>query len=422
MSEHPATAAPGTDDPGTHDPGAHDPGMGRPKSDALLETAMLVSTAASLLGMSAISPALPEIHQSFAATPNSAYLVKMVVSAVGIAMVIFSPLTGLAFRLLGRRPTLVAAYAVFVVAGVGGLWLPTLWGVIASRFLVGVASALIVTSGITLIAEYHEGRPRELRIGVNHGIGTLAAGLLIPVAGWLAHQDWRLAGLVYLAGVPALLAVLFSPALGRTPPATAAAEKAGRAAIPRAALVFLPVALISGSIAFTIQVFLPYRVADLGAPDPAFTGLIFSFSMICSVLTSFLYAPIRRKLSPPAIFAVTFSGWIIAFSLLALAQARWQMALAMVFIGIPGGLLGPNIFSVAARLAGDAARVRVIGFAKALYYFGPFVGPTLLLPVEKAYGASGAFLALCAAAAAMAMGALTMSLRRGPAPALAAAP
>jgi MFS family permease len=372
----------------------------RPKTDPLIEFAILTSTAVSLLGMSGISSALPEIKAAFAGVPNVAYLTKMVVSLVGVAMVVVSPLTGLFFRLLGPRTTLIIAYAVFLVAGVGGLWIPSLWGVLISRFLVGAGCALIVTSCITLISVFHDEQPRELRIGLNQGIGTLLTSALLPIAGILASRDWRLASLPYLIVLPAFLAVIFSPALRNLAVAPKGKVKAS-GKIPTKGYAFLLVALASGALAFTIQVFLPFRVADLGKADPGFAGTLLGISFVCSVTTSFLYAFARKFLSASAMFAVIFGGWIIAFGLIGIATERSTLLIAMAFIGIPGGLMAPNIFSIASRLVGDDARVKLIGLAKGTFYFGPFVGPTLLAPVERAYGAQGAFLAMSAAAAVL---------------------
>jgi MFS family permease len=207
---------------------------------------------------------------------------------------------------------------------------------------------------------------------------------------------------VHLIVLPMLLGALLSPDLRRNdrpPPAPAGAP----AFALRPILPVGVVALLAGSITFSIPVFTPFHLRDIGVAGATAAGSMISLVVLCSVATSFAYGELRRWLSPTAVFVLTFALWAGGLALVATATAFPQVAAGMVIAGIGGGLIGPNIFSVAATAGPDAARGRNVGIVKGIYYAGPFIGPSVLQLVQQHYRAGGALLALVGLAALLAV-------------------
>jgi MFS family permease len=365
------------------------------------EIALLGSGLFGNLAMSILSPALPVIQASFAAEPGAAYLTKFLISAVGLATISVSLFAGPLVDWLGRRRVLLTAYALFVVAGTIGMWLPTLPLIIISRIVAGAAGALIVATGITLIADLYEGRARERRIGAIHAIGALLLGLLVPFAGYLADFNWRWAFLIHLIGLPILVCVYFSDDLGRLDQRLAERMKAQaqvRNRFPDAILALGLLTLAAGAIGYSVQIYVPFHLRLIGSASAAVAGTMFSITVLFSVLTSFAYADVRRWISPTGIFCLVFLGWSAGLATITFSTSVSGVGVGMAVTGLAGGLLGPNLFSVASAMTTDANRPRTVGLIKGIYYAGPFVGPTALHFVDQRHGADGALLALAAAA------------------------
>lgn len=363
------------------------------------------------LAMSALSPVLPKIKLAFGDTADAALFAKATVMVVGIAMIAASPATGWLARRLGPRRLLAICYALFLIAGVGGTFLPSMEAIIASRLIVGAAAAVIVAMVISLIGTLYEGRARERRMGAVHGIGAALLAMLVPMAGWLGdYGGWRLAFLVHLVALPFLILALVSPDLDRAGGHDAGGQ-AGAGSF-RPILGVAAVALLVGCITFSIPVFEPFRLVDIGVRSSAVAGMMFSITVGFSVLSSLAFGELRRLLTNPLLLCLTFSLWAAGLCVIATATTIPTIASGMMLVGLGGGLVGPTIFSLVAALSDDASRARNTGVTKGVYYAGPFVGPSLLHVIFPDAPASYSLFALASLAGTLAVCASLVAVRR----------
>lgn len=350
------------------------------------------------IAMSTLSPALPKIELSFGGAEVD-YLTKMLVSATGLGVIVVSPFTGSLVRRFGRRPVVIGAYATFLLFGLMGMALPSLPLIIASRFVTGGAAAVVVAMGLILIGDFYQGRPRERRIGASHAIGALLIAGIIPIAGYLADINWRLAFLVHIAALPMLLIAIGSREIGGVHEQAPLAPGARRGRIPPAVWLIMLLTLMAGGIGYSVQIFMPFHLRGIGAQSAGLAGTMLGICVLFSVLTSFLYAEVRRFVSVAAVFAIVMFGWSLGLAVTALTVTVTGTLIGMIVIGLAGGLVGPNIFSAVSALTTDSARAHSIGMTKGVYYFGPFFGPTVLQLLSLQTHADQALTALSAFAA-----------------------
>ena len=249
---------------------------------------------------------------------------------------------------------------------------------------------------------------------------TASRSGLMPVAGLLGDIAWRLAFAIHLIALPLLAAAVISPRLREFDRAPALSKE--RASWPIRPLIGLAIlSLFAGSITYSVTVFAPFQLRDLGIPGARVAGEMISLTVFASVVTSFAFGELRRWLSSMSVFFVAFTAWAVGFVSLAEASALPQFALGMTVIGIGGGLVGPNVFSVAGTLGPETTRSRNIGIVKGIYYAGAFVGPSLLQLVSQRYLAVGAIVTLAGVAAVLAAASLIAAII-GPAISLTAEP
>jgi MFS family permease len=380
------------------------------------ETVLLGSGVFANIASSVLIPALPLIEDSFAGEPDAALLTKMIVSAASIATIFVSMFAGALVARFGRRRVLIAAYGVFVVAGVAGMWLPSLVAIIVSRVFVGAAGALIVALGITLIGDFYDAAPRDRRIGVSHAVGALLIGLLVPFAGYLSDFDWRWAFLIHLFGLPLLACVVASRDLERLDARMAErrAEARPRARIPPLVWALGALTLCAGMVGYSSQIYAPFHLRHIGAYTGAAAGVMFAVSLMSSVVSSILYAEVRRWLSPLALFGLVFIGWSAGLALLAQSHDLVSAGWAMAVIGFAGGALGPNLFSVVSAITSEEARPHSVGLIKGIYFSGPFVGPAAMQLIYQRNGVDAALVTLAAIAAGVFVVCAILAVRHRP--------
>ena len=132
-------------------------------------------------------------------------------------MAIFSPLAGWASDRIGRKNLLLVAFILYAAIGVLPLILSDIRHIIASRVLLGVSEATIMTVATALIGDYFHGERREKWVAIQVGVASISAILLIAIGGILGETlGSRGPFLLYLLALPIALVsafVLFEPAV-----------------------------------------------------------------------------------------------------------------------------------------------------------------------------------------------------------------
>lgn len=164
--------------------------------------ALLMAASLTTMANATISPALPGLERLFGEDPNAGMLVRLLVPAPSISVAIFAPFAGLVADRYGRRRMLLAGVILFVIAGCAGLFLPDLPTIFASRLVLGLAVALIMTAQTTLIGDYFTGDDRSALSGLQISAQNYGGLVFIALAGCFAAISPRLPFVIY--GVAAL--------------------------------------------------------------------------------------------------------------------------------------------------------------------------------------------------------------------------
>ncbi|MFD0206022.1 MULTISPECIES: MFS transporter [Saccharothrix] len=174
-----------------------------------------MSSCLSVLGAVLLAPVLPAIQEAFAGTAGVAALAPIVLTAPALMIGLTAPIAGWVLERTGRKRLLVVALVAYGFFGTAPLWLPSLELIVASRVLVGITEAAIMTCCTTLLADYFHGPERERYFGLQTVCTTVAATVFFALGGLLGAQGWRTPFWLYAASLPlALLAVryLWEPA------------------------------------------------------------------------------------------------------------------------------------------------------------------------------------------------------------------
>jgi len=383
--------------------------------------ALLMAASLTTMANATIAPALPGLERLFADDPNAALLTRLLVPAPSLAVAICAPLAGLAADRIGRRRLLLVGVVLFVISGCAGLLLPDLQTIFASRLVLGVAVALIMTAQTALIGDYFSGDDRNALTGLQISARNLGGLVFILTAGWVATISPRLPFAIYglaAAFLPLMWLVIIDPP--RLSPATGAGL-AGESDDRRPwRLLFTMLVLLQG-VTNMIFFIMPTQLSfflDAGGYDSAImTGSALGVLMLSGGGFALLYPRIQRAVGYVGIFALGYGAMALGFLLLVTASATPAIFAAVAAIGAGYALVSPSFIALALNLAPTRKRGLAGGILTASIFVGQFCSPLLSTPLIAGYGyaslfgGTAALLAIMAAIAALAGGIVRLRAR-----------
>ena len=356
------------------------------------KASLLVSTLLSVYAIVGLTSVLPKIALHFADTPDAAALVRLLFTSVSLAMIVGAPLGIFLAGRLGRRPVLIAAVCIYAVAGTIGAFLDNLWLLIASRLVLGLATAAISTLHITILLSAFPEAQRNRWLGLFSTVGTLGAMAAFAIAGALGGIDWRLPFLLHLIAIPQLILVLIG--IPDTPIVTASQSQAARRAAGLFPWLLVAISLVTGVVAGGHPMFLPFHLADIGVTDPRRISFGLLVGTLASAATALSFGRIRAQLSIGRIFCLAFALAGAGLAAVGAATSMLTVIVAQIVAGAGIGLLSPTLYGLVAVTGRPEDRPRNTGFVKSAFYGAPFVAQMALEPVARIAAAGGALIVL----------------------------
>jgi EmrB/QacA subfamily drug resistance transporter len=195
----PCAAAP--DAPGPALPGPAELRVSDPRGRVVLLTTVLGS-AVALLDSTVVNVALPTIGRDLGADLAG---LQWVISAYALTLAALILLGGSLGDRFGRRRAYVWGVAGFGVASMLSALSPSIFALVGTRALQGVAAALLTPGSLAILQSSFHPADRMRAIGVWTGTLSIAAASGPLVGGWLVAYSWRW---VFWINVPLCAAVI----------------------------------------------------------------------------------------------------------------------------------------------------------------------------------------------------------------------
>jgi MFS family permease len=378
-------------------------------------TLLMAGSCLPILGAVLIAPVLPKMQDHFASVPGAKALVPLALTVPALALALLAPFAGVIVDRLGRKRLLIVATLLYAVFGTMPLWLDSLGAIIASRALVGVTEAAIMTCCTTLIGDYYSGHRRVKYLALQTMCASASATVFFVLGGAAGSAGWRVPFWVY--AVSLVLAPLMATVLPN-PVAHAAADEPGAEATTRRSFQWRPLAGIcaltffGAMVFYTVPVEMAYLLDDLGVENTGVIGLATAIASAATVGGAVTFARLKRSPDPmlPAVLAVCAVGFGVMF----LAGNTPLLVFGAVVNCVGTGMLLPALLTSAMSRLAFEDRGRGTGLWMAAFFGGEFVCPLVLLAGESAVGSlAGAVGVLGLAAALVSAGLLTARRRAG---------
>lgn len=344
--------------------------------------ALLLPATSAVMGILLLVPVAPQMMQAFADVPGVEFLVPVLLTLPGLCIALFSPVAGLLGDRLGRKRLLIGSMLVYGLAGMAPMALLDIYQILASRVLVGICEALIMTLSTTLIGDLFTGKARERWLSSQTAVASLSALLFLALGGLLGRQGWQAPFLIYGLSWPMALAVLL---LVREPLRVDRAVP-GWSALPGRHVLLTSVTTILAAILFyTIQINVSTVLPGFGVTDPAKIGLFSALASVGTPLGSLIFWTVARR-DVRLLLGLEFALMAAAFLAMGHApDAVWFIAAA--FAGqLAAGLLLPTLLTWAMSALSFEVRGRGMGLWQSSFAIGQFMSALVVPALAAATG------------------------------------
>jgi MFS family permease len=337
---------------------------------------MCVLIAVNQLGFGSIVPALALYARSFGVAQSA---IGLAIAVYGLARFLVAVPAGRLADHLGRRSTLAIGGLVSSLGNALCALAPTYPAFVGARFVAGAGAALVLTTGLIVLADISTPSNRGRMMSVYQGVFIFAVGIG-PFPGGLLATHWGLAAPFLAYAATSLLASAVAwLAIPETRPARAVGESDAAEVPFRAQLRlltvhqgFLLVSLIAfvNAVARTGALFniIPILARDRLALDPDRIGFGLALASVVGLALAYPAGVLVDRYGRKIIIvpATILSGVSLLLFLMAptyawflVACAAWSVAMGISgtyrMLSDLGYVVGPIALGLAADLAGANA-------------------------------------------------------------------
>ncbi|HKX01795.1 MAG TPA: MFS transporter [Methylomirabilota bacterium] len=374
-------------------------------------TWMCVLIAVNQLGFGSIVPALALYARSFGVAQSA---IGLAIAVYGLARFLIAVPAGRLADALGRRATLAVGGVVSALGNLFCALAPTYPGFVAARFVAGAGAALVLTTGLIVLADISTPSNRGRMMSVYQGVFIFAVGIG-PFPGGLLATHWGLAAPFLAYAATSLLAsVVAWLAIPETRPARPAglletAEVSFRAQLRllTAHPGFLLVSLIAfvNAVARTGALFtiIPILARDRLALDPDRIGFGLALASVVGLALAYPAGVLVDRYGRKIIIvpSTILSGVSLVLFLTAPTYAWFLIACAAWSVAM--GISGAAPAAYAADTAPGGMNAAALSTYRMLADLGYVVGPIALGLAADLAGASAALASAAVMLAAVAL-------------------
>ena len=343
-----------------------------------LKPAILSLSILTVLSGMAVSPALGQIKLAF---PDASDLAVQLVLTLPPLIII--PTGLISGRLAGRMPKrtiVLIGMVIYLLAGVGGGFMNSMFMLLVSRAFLGVGTGLIAPLSLSLIADFYKGDELSTTMGQSSAIATMGGIFLPLISGWLSVFSWRYAFAAYLIVIAVFILVWFY-----LPEPDVAQEKHGGSGKLPFGVFGLGLLTVFLMVVFYL---LPTKIAlfiqEIGIGDSRQSGLVIASLNLAAFLIGMLFGKLRKYLKRfTPLFGITVLT--LGLALIYFSSSIALISIGMFLSGLGIGSLMPLLFLSTANLVHDTLNASALAITNSSLYFGQFISPLVFTVIASVF-------------------------------------
>lgn len=328
---------------------------------------MLASSLTIMVG-SALTPALPKIGAHFQAGDYASWLVT--VPALGV--VIGAIPCGKFLNRAGAYLTCILGLLLYGVLGILGCLMPELISEFADRFLLGIATAMIMTSGTALISMFYQGKKQLKMIAIQGMAIELGGVIFLSIGGQLAEMSWQMPYMIYgIAFIALILMLIFVPhvkeEMVQKQDTKERENQKSQTVIPVLIFSFLGMLIF-----FSAIVSLPAYLQTEKGYSTTFTGNYLAAISLVAVIFAGIMPRMVERFSAKTSLTVAYACYAAAHVLFFFSSNNWILYAAALIMGIGFGFSTPLVNNLTVERSNAENKARNLSLYSMCTFSGQF--------------------------------------------------
>ena len=333
-------------------------------------------TVISVMGVSSITPILPEISRVFGVSPQEA---GWLVAAFTLPGILLTPCFGLLSDRFGRKRILVPSILVFAVAGHACAYAGDFTQLLFLRAIQGAGAASLSAINMTLIGDMYDGNERATVTGYNAGFISTAAAAYPAIGGALAIAGWRYPFALPLIGIPIALIIMLwlkNPEPRVADSFAAYMVKLWRSLLQRGTAVMLFSSLVAFILLYgPLVTFMPFLLENRFNAGSVQIGWVMAACAVGSAAASVFVGRLIRRFRGRHIMIAAFLVMALSIAVIPFLDDIWSVVAAVALLGGAHGI-GISIAQVRlAEIGASEQRGALMALNSAMFRLGQTIGP-----------------------------------------------
>jgi len=354
---------------------------GAPDKTLLLLVVLAVTSL--VFGAGAVTPALADIAKAF--PDKSVETIQMIATVPSLMIMVSTLICGQLSRRMRKKTLVLTGMAMY---GIGGV-LPAFFGgmnfILIMRGLFGAGCGFLVPLSQGLIADFFQGRDREVFMGYRGSTAAIFGMFFTAAGGTLCSFDWRYTFFAYLLVVPVFFLILFKMPEPERQQAGAAGDKGG---LTRTMWFFVAVYFLYNvtMMCFITNAAFVMSAANLG--DAKTIGLIMTISNVGGIAAGLLLGWVTKSMKNfTLVLALAFLA--LGFVMLNFVSSAVMFTIASAIWGFGFGTFNPTIALKIIGSVPKSSATRALAILACAMGIGQFISPRVYMYANGLLGLEG---------------------------------
>jgi len=342
---------------------------------------LLLISMMTMMSNVAVVTILPHLSEIYSTIDHIEFLSRMMITLPSLAIAILAPFLGTLVYKYGKRRSAIVGLILFSATGTAGLYLDSIYAILVSRFLLGIAIAILMIVSTSLIGDYFKDEERHKFMGLQSAFVSMGGIFFIVGGGMLSDLNWRYPFAIYGIGFIILIFAVKYIIDYSYQSNIVDEEEVNHRLYPIYIMAFILMAIF-----YILPTQFPYLMINVFHATGEKTGLIIASAFVFNAIGALSFVKLKRYFEFSTIYMIGMG--IIAIGFIGISQVRelqWFFVTAPI-IGLGGGILMTNITAWLLHYAHSTKRVKATAYLTSSLFLGQFFSPIITYPIVHYFG------------------------------------
>lgn len=342
---------------------------------------LLLISLTTMMSNVAVTTVVPHLKDIFH-DKNIEFLSRLILTAPSIAIALLSPILGTIIYKIGKKKSAIYGLLLFSLAGSAGLWLESLYLILFSRALLGIAVSILMISVTSLVGDYFSGDERNRYMSLQNAFVALGGIVFVAGGGMLSDIGWRVPFSIYLIGLILLpFGILFLKEVKLTD-----SKFMQESEIPKKNLHIYFLAFFLMLTFFALPTQIPFLIINHFHGSGTLAGMIISSAFLFNALGSIVFSFLKKRYSFSTIYLIGLSIMSLGFSGIGLIDNVYLFFITSPTMGFGGGIMMTNIVTWLLSTTTLKSRIKASSYLTSSFFLGQFFSPIVTMPLVLRFG------------------------------------